>query len=103
MNSYRPTGKDVRRIARALIICVQMVSEAARFRNIEQQIAQVADPRDGEYKAINLTSLMRVFQTNWGQITSAIQSATNGIFSTAVSLRYNGDQELVLNLSLIHI
>ncbi|GMJ04676.1 hypothetical protein HRI_004136800 [Hibiscus trionum] len=97
MNYYQPTGSDVSRIARALIVCVQMVSEAARFRNIEQRIAQVADPRYGVYSGINPDGLVMEFQTNWRRIATAIQSATNGIFRTAVHLVYDGGQELVLD------
>ncbi|XVF25407.1 hypothetical protein REPUB_Repub13aG0210000 [Reevesia pubescens] len=84
-------------IARALIVCIQMVSEVVRLRNIQQEILAVADPRsDGTYGVFYPDGLVMEYQTSWEHISSAIQSATDGIFTTAVRLAYDG-QELVLS------
>ncbi|TYH91032.1 hypothetical protein ES332_A13G089700v1 [Gossypium tomentosum] len=84
-------------IARALIVCIQMVSEAARMRNIQQQILAVAEPHaDGTYGTFNPDGLMTEYETSWEDISSAIQSATDGIFASAVRLVYDA-QELVLS------
>ncbi|XP_022740358.1 abrin-b-like [Durio zibethinus] len=84
-------------IARALIVCIQMVSEAVRLRNIQQEILAVAEPRaDGTYGVFYPDGLVTEYETSWEDISSAIQSATDGIFTTAVRLVYDG-QELVLS------
>ncbi|KAG4165410.1 hypothetical protein ERO13_A13G077500v2 [Gossypium hirsutum] len=84
-------------IARALVVCIQMVSEAARMRNIQQQILAVAEPHaDGTYGTFNPDGLMTEYETSWEDISSAIQSATDGIFASAVRLVYDA-QELVLS------
>ncbi|XVF06475.1 hypothetical protein REPUB_Repub06bG0051400 [Reevesia pubescens] len=84
-------------IARALIVCIQMVSEAVRLRNIQQQILSVAEPHaDGTYGVFYPDGLMMEYETGWEDISTAIQSATDGIFRTAVRLVYDG-QVLVLS------
>ncbi|XVF06473.1 hypothetical protein REPUB_Repub06bG0051200 [Reevesia pubescens] len=85
-------------IARALIVCIQMVSEAVRLRNIQQEILAVAEPRpNGTYGMYNPNGLMLAYETSWGKISKAIQSATNGIFKKEVSLVYDGKKYLVLS------
>ncbi|XVE96509.1 hypothetical protein REPUB_Repub02eG0228600 [Reevesia pubescens] len=71
-------------IAKALIVCIQMVSEAVRLRNIQQEILAVAEPRrDGTYGVFYPDGLVMEYQTSWEHISSAIQSATDGIFTTS--------------------
>ncbi|XP_022740693.1 beta-galactoside-specific lectin 3-like [Durio zibethinus] len=96
MNYLQPSSSR-RPIARALIICIQMVSEAVRFRNIQQEILAVAEPRaDGIYGIFYPDGLLMEYETNWEHISSDIQSATDGIFTRAGRLVYEG-QELVLS------
>ncbi|XP_022740694.1 abrin-b-like [Durio zibethinus] len=96
MNYIQPSSSGGP-IARALIVCIQMVSEAVRLRNIEKEILEVAEPRaDGTYGVFCPDGLLMKYENNWGRISSAIQSATNGIFTTPIRLEYDR-QTLVLN------
>lgn len=96
MNSIQPSS-DRRPIARALIVCIQMISEAVRFRNIQQELLTIAEPpHDGTYNVFYPDGLVMRYETNWDTISTAIQSATDGIFRTAVHLVYDG-QVLVLS------
>ncbi|KAK8529220.1 hypothetical protein V6N13_102151 [Hibiscus sabdariffa] len=84
-------------IARSLIVCIQMISEAVRLRNIQQQILAVANPLTvGTYGVFYPDDLTMEYQSRWEDISTAIQSATFGIFGTLVRLAYEG-QELVLS------
>ncbi|KAK8526235.1 hypothetical protein V6N13_017287 [Hibiscus sabdariffa] len=84
-------------IARSLIVCTQMISEAVRLRNIQQQILAVANPLTvGTYGAFYPDDLTMEYQSRWEDISTAVQSATFGIFGTPVRLAYEG-QELVLS------
>ncbi|KAK8667798.1 hypothetical protein V6N13_105279 [Hibiscus sabdariffa] len=42
MNDYEPTSPNKSLIARALLVCMEMISEAVRFRYIEAEIAEVS-------------------------------------------------------------
>ncbi|XP_039057836.1 ribosome-inactivating protein SNAI-like [Hibiscus syriacus] len=44
MNIYEPTPENRAIFARALIVTIQMLSEAVRSRNLQQQICTVCDP-----------------------------------------------------------
>ncbi|GMI96085.1 hypothetical protein HRI_003277800 [Hibiscus trionum] len=85
-------------IAKALIGCIQMVSEAVRLRNIQQRMLALAAPRaDGSFGVFYPDGLMLEYENKWEEISSAIQSATDGIFGTPVRLEYGGGQKLVLS------
>ncbi|XVF25401.1 hypothetical protein REPUB_Repub13aG0209400 [Reevesia pubescens] len=92
MNYFQPSTSRSP-IARALIVCIQMVSEPVRLRNIQQEILAVAEPPYGVFYP---DALVMEYQNSWEHISSAIQSATDGIFSTALRLSIDG-QELVLS------
>ncbi|MBA0714618.1 hypothetical protein Golax_013582 [Gossypium laxum] len=95
--NYMQPSPDRRPIARALIVCIQMISEAVRLRNIQQELLTIAEPRhDGTYSVFYPDGLVMEYETSWEDISTAIQSATDGIFRTAVRLVYDG-QELVLS------
>ncbi|XP_039050899.1 ribosome-inactivating protein SNAI'-like [Hibiscus syriacus] len=67
-------------VAKALIGCLQMVTEAVRLRNIQQQILALADPRaDGSYGVFHPDDLMVEYENKWEEISKAIQSAIHGI------------------------
>ncbi|XP_057251164.1 abrin-a [Beta vulgaris subsp. vulgaris] len=86
-------------IAKALIIMIQMVSEAVRFRNIERKVVATIDDSDGSetyYEEFFPDGLMMEYETSWDPLSTAVQSATDGIFSTEVRLVYGqGEVQVV--------
>ncbi|GMI75195.1 hypothetical protein HRI_001188800 [Hibiscus trionum] len=94
MTPLKPSGHGT--IAKALIVCIQMISEAVRLRNIQQQILAVANPLVvGTYGLFKPDGLTMEYQSRWEDISTAVQSATFGIFANPVRLASDG-QELVL-------
>ncbi|XP_039034703.1 abrin-a-like [Hibiscus syriacus] len=99
MNIYQPTHDNRGIFERALLVSIQMVSEAVRLRNLQQQIRTVCDPfEDGTYGRYYPDGLMTEYENVWSRISTAIQSATNGIFPTPVHLVYDGIQVLLRTL-----
>ncbi|KAK8522886.1 hypothetical protein V6N13_115835 [Hibiscus sabdariffa] len=90
MNDLEPSGPNAGPLARALFVCIQMISEAARSRFIEQEIAAVAQRREGGYYEILYPDgLMIAIQNGWHKISAAVQSATWGIFPVNVRLKFD--------------
>ncbi|XP_017618151.1 abrin-b-like [Gossypium arboreum] len=82
------TQPDSSTLAKALLVCIQMVSEAVRLRNLQHKILEVADPdADGNYGVYYPDLLMTQYEGAWGKISEAVQSTTNGIFTRPVSLK----------------
>ncbi|KAK8977208.1 hypothetical protein V6N11_021294 [Hibiscus sabdariffa] len=99
MNSHEPTHQNRAIFARALLVTIQMVSEAVRLRNLQQQICTVCDPgEDGTYARYYPDGLMTEYENGWRRISTAIQSATNGIFANPVPLTYDGIQVFLRTL-----
>ncbi|XP_022741026.1 beta-galactoside-specific lectin 3-like [Durio zibethinus] len=97
MNNLQPSSHRSS-IARALIVCIQMVSEAVRLRNIQQEILSVAEPRaDGTYGVFYPDGLVMRYENSWKKISSAIYSATDGIFNNAIHLVYHSQELAVLS------
>ncbi|KAK8547027.1 hypothetical protein V6N13_099772 [Hibiscus sabdariffa] len=88
LNSYTPVPGEVKYIAKALIVCIEMVSEAARFKFIQQQIAALAPAVPGGPGTTLLPdTLMQGYQNNWGQLSTAIQLArADGTFINRVTV-----------------
>ncbi|KAK8508116.1 hypothetical protein V6N11_073616 [Hibiscus sabdariffa] len=88
LNSYTPVPGEVKYIAKALIVCIEMVSEAARFKFILQQIAAMAPAvPDGTGTTLLPNTLMQGYQNNWGQLSTAIQLAkADGTFRNSVTV-----------------
>ncbi|XP_052195124.1 abrin-a-like [Diospyros lotus] len=78
---YRGEGNN-RLVARALIICIQMISEAARFRQIENRVRQsISESQD----FLPDRSIIRL-ENNWGALSEAVQTAIGGVFARAIQL-----------------
>ncbi|KNA09328.1 hypothetical protein SOVF_154610 [Spinacia oleracea] len=84
-----------RNIARALITMIQMVAEAVRFRNIEQKVVATIQS-DSQYGEFYPDGLMLEWETSWGALSAAVQSAVDGIFPSAVQLNFDGGQVQVI-------
>ncbi|KAM7253125.1 hypothetical protein ACFE04_025743 [Oxalis oulophora] len=67
-------GVNERGIARGFLVCIQMISEAARFRPIEQM---VRDSFSGPLATFNPNSYMLSLENSWGELSTAVQSATS--------------------------
>ncbi|KAK8508113.1 hypothetical protein V6N13_055565 [Hibiscus sabdariffa] len=91
INRYEPKGASVKKVADALIVCIEMVSEATRYKVIQQQIAALAPLVPGSSdRKLYPDALMQAYQTNWGQLSTAVlQSAKlDGTFIKSVTVAY---------------
>ncbi|KAI7999634.1 hypothetical protein LOK49_LG09G01845 [Camellia lanceoleosa] len=95
-------------IARSLIVCIQMVSEAARFRYIEQRVRQSIT--SAGYEHFRPDAGMLSLENKWGTLSYAIQESNQGVFSRPVQLQrpdytfFNVDSatlSIVRNLALM--
>ncbi|KAK8522885.1 hypothetical protein V6N13_115834 [Hibiscus sabdariffa] len=94
MNNLEPTGPNAGPLARALLVCIQMISEAARFRFIEQEIAAVAQPREGGYyEMLYPDGLMIEFENSWRPLSRNVQSAIHGVFPVDVPIVFDPQEE----------
>ncbi|XP_039065712.1 abrin-a-like [Hibiscus syriacus] len=104
MNDYDPASPHDRTIARALLVCIQMILEPARFRFIEGEIAEVAQPLpDGSCQVLHPDALTRAFQNNWDSISENAQSAVYGIFPNDVRLVLDSREEPLIFDSLASV
>ncbi|XP_010922360.1 ricin [Elaeis guineensis] len=71
--------------ARSLIVSIQMVSEAARFRYIEQRVRQSIT--SGGYQTFRPDASMLSLENNWGALSTAIQESNQGVFCSPVQLQ----------------
>lgn len=91
MNQYamRPDDQqNVRHLAQGIIVCAQMISEAARFRYIEFQMRLRIDNGD-----LAPDRTITDLETSWDSLSTAIQrhAGDDGVFDTLVEvLRSNG-------------
>ncbi|XP_039023739.1 ricin-like [Hibiscus syriacus] len=98
MIDNEPTPPHDRSIARALLVCIQMISEPARYRYIEGEIVDMEQPLpDGSYRQLFPDDLMMEFQTNWGSISANVQSATFGVFPDDVRLALDPRDPLIFD------
>ncbi|KAK8977199.1 hypothetical protein V6N11_021285 [Hibiscus sabdariffa] len=67
-----------------------MVSEATRFKVIQQQIAALAPVVPGPSdRKLYPDGLMKSYQTSWGQLSTAVQSAKpDGTFVRSVTVAH---------------
>ncbi|CAL4899618.1 unnamed protein product [Urochloa decumbens] len=80
-------------VARGLIVCIQMISEAARFRHIEREVSsRIRRSVDSEPdpSVIDL-------ENSWGPLSTAIQRSSNdgGVFDTPILLQRRNYSRLV--------
>ncbi|KAK8508117.1 hypothetical protein V6N13_055570 [Hibiscus sabdariffa] len=100
LNDYNPFQGDKKekefakkQIAKALIVCIEMISEAARLKVIQQQLGALAPVVEGgPDKTLDhpkdLDSIIE-FQNGWTQLSEAIQNANpNGTFRTKVTVNH---------------
>ncbi|KDP34682.1 hypothetical protein JCGZ_10887 [Jatropha curcas] len=84
-------------VAKSLVCIIQMVSEAARFKSIENKIV---DKIDGSFKP-KLDIITR--ENNWGDLSEGIQNADKkGNFKTKVRLqKEDGKEDIISNVNQI--
>lgn len=73
-------------VARALIILIQMVSEAARFRTIEHRVRRNIISV-GDYRSFRPGTGMLSLETNWQSLSDAVQESNEGVFASPVALQ----------------
>ncbi|EHA8590977.1 Ricin [Cocos nucifera] len=72
-------------LARSLIVSIQMLSEAARFKYIEQRVRQSITSEG--YQTFRPDAAMLSLENNWGALSNAIQQSNQGVFSRPVQLQ----------------
>ncbi|KAJ4833015.1 hypothetical protein Tsubulata_001701 [Turnera subulata] len=82
---HRSSRTQEKSLAHSLLVIMQMVAEAARFRNIEQQV-RFSIRMDG-YQSFLPDASILALQTNWIPLSAEIQESNQGAFSHAVQLR----------------
>ncbi|KAJ6824016.1 uncharacterized protein M6B38_129350 [Iris pallida] len=73
-------------VARSLIVLIQMVSEAARFRTIEQRVRRNIIQAD-RYESFRPGAGMLNLETSWQSLSDAVQESNQGVFTTPVRLQ----------------
>ncbi|XP_057964302.1 ricin-like [Malania oleifera] len=66
-------GGDQRDVARSLLICILMISEAVRFRYVEQQVTQVIRP-EGQGTVVPNGAVVRLVR-RWERLSRSIQQS----------------------------
>ncbi|KAL4319350.1 hypothetical protein GQ457_18G024990 [Hibiscus cannabinus] len=93
LNDYTHLPGNNKQIAHALIVCIEMISEAARLKVIQQQLGALAPVVEGgPDKTLadpkELDSMIE-FQNGWNQLSKAVQNANpNGTFKTNVTINH---------------
>ncbi|XP_057964301.1 ricin-like [Malania oleifera] len=64
---------DQEKVARSLIICILMISEAVRFRHIEQRVADTI--RSDSYGSFSPNGAVISFVRSWSQLSRGIQES----------------------------
>ncbi|XP_039003708.1 antiviral protein MAP-like [Hibiscus syriacus] len=87
LNYYTPQA-DVKQVAKALVVCIQMVSEATRLKIIQQQIAALAPlVPGGPDKTLYPDGVMKAYETSWGKLSDAVQDTRpDGTFIKSVTV-----------------
>nr|ATY37423.1 ribosome-inactivating protein precursor [Sambucus ebulus] len=85
------SGGDTKSLAKALLVVIQMVSEAARFRYIELRIwTSITDANE-----FTPDPLMLSMENNWSSKSKEIQGATpGGTFAQALQLKDQGNNPI---------
>nr|P93543.1 RecName: Full=Ribosome-inactivating protein SNAI'; Contains: RecName: Full=SNAI' A chain; AltName: Full=rRNA N-glycosidase; Contains: RecName: Full=Linker peptide; Contains: RecName: Full=SNAI' B chain; Flags: Precursor [Sambucus nigra]AAC49754.1 Neu5Ac alpha-2,6-gal/galNAc-binding type 2 ribosome-inactivating protein precusor [Sambucus nigra] len=83
LSTYKSSAGDNKRLARSLLVVIQMVSEAARFRYIQLRIqASITDAKE-----FTPDLLMLSMENKWSSMSSEIQQAQpGGAFAQVVKL-----------------
>ncbi|RWR91466.1 type 2 ribosome-inactivating protein [Cinnamomum micranthum f. kanehirae] len=93
ITSLRASDMDHQRpIARSLIVVIQMVAEAVRFRYIEHRLRESIDRGEVFTPSAAIISL----ENNWSALSTAVQQSNQGVFSSEVVLRTAGN-------NLVHV
>ncbi|XP_057958777.1 ricin-like [Malania oleifera] len=73
-------------VARSIITCIMMISEAVRFRYVEQYVAQTIRP--GDYGSILPNAAIARLVRRWDRLSQGIQrSDEDGVFPRSVDLQ----------------
>ncbi|KAJ4851105.1 hypothetical protein Tsubulata_048266 [Turnera subulata] len=87
---YRSNRTPVNTLARSLMVVMQMISEAARFRYVEQQVR--FSNKSGGYGSFRPDQSVLALESNWNLLSSEIQESYQRAFSNVVQLkRSNGE------------
>ncbi|XP_057958009.1 ricin-like [Malania oleifera] len=89
---------DQANLARSLIICIIMISEAVRFPYIQRALAGTIG--NGEYGSFNRNAAVVSLMNNWEGLSEAVQQANeDGVFHREIQLqRQNYDRFYITNV-----
>ena len=83
-------------LARSFIVVIQMVSEAVRFRYIENLVVLSIRP-DGSRQNFRPTRTMISLENNWDTLSTSIQQSVEGRFTPSVELVNREDQPVLVS------
>nr|7TH2_A Chain A, Ricin A chain [Ricinus communis]7TH2_B Chain B, Ricin A chain [Ricinus communis] len=95
---YSTGGTQLPTLARSFIICIQMISEAARFQYIEGEMrTRIRYNRRSAPDPSVIT-----LENSWGRLSTAIQESNQGAFASPIQLqRRNGSKFSVYDVSIL--
>nr|ABG76785.1 ribosome-inactivating protein [Panax ginseng] len=91
LRHYRRTN-----LARPFIVVIQMVSEAVRFRYIENLVV-LSIRADGSRQNFRPTRTMISLENNWDTLSTSIQQSVEGRFTPSVELVNREDQSVLVS------
>jgi len=94
------SDRDSRRVALSLLVCIQMICEAARFRYIEHLVRHSISEGEG----FRPNGSMITLENNWDALSRAVQRSIGGAFANPVQLvSPSGGPENVDNVNHISV
>ncbi|EEF30194.1 ricin homolog, truncated [Ricinus communis] len=95
---YSTGGTQLPTLARSFIVCIQMISEAARFQYIEGEMrTRIRYNRRSAPDPSVIT-----LENSWGRLSTAIQESNEGAFASPIQLqRRNGSKFNVYDVSIL--
>nr|prf ricin D Ile chain [Ricinus communis] len=94
---YSTGGTQLPTLARSFIICIQMISEAARFQYIEGEMrTRIRYNRRSAPDPSVIT-----LENSWGRLSTAIQESNQGAFASPIQLQRDGSKFSVYDVSIL--
>ncbi|EEF28162.1 Agglutinin precursor [Ricinus communis] len=95
---YSTCGTQIPTLARSFMVCIQMISEAARFQYIEGEMrTRIRYNRRSAPDPSVIT-----LENSWGRLSTAIQESNQGAFASPIQLqRRNGSKFNVYDVSIL--
>lgn len=93
---YRTSTIKRKELAHAIIVIAQLVSEAVRFRYIEQ-LVRSSIKSQGTYQSFRPDASMLSLENSWTALSTAIQNSNRGVFSMPIRLQRSDSSILIVD------